>query len=269
MRPPLAPFLAVLALAASGCAGQAAAIEQPTVEVAETPAPDPRPTASEGLKPRGPAEAVSSVDTKDKVVFLTIDDGLVNDPQLLSYLDRKGIPVTVFLTTGTVTDWQYWNDMTAVGSIQNHSVRHPDLTTLGASGAEAEICAANDAIVEKTGETPWMLRPPYGSYDASTLAVAGNCGLDYAVHWTVSLPGDKLQYQSVGASLEPGDIILTHFRDDLRSVLPKVVKDVRSQGFEIGRLEEYLTPRGWDKKPEEIDAEMATETESRAVLVQN
>ena len=48
-----------------------------------------------------------------------------------------------------------------------------------------------------------MLRPPYGAYNASTLAAAGRCGLDWVVHWSVSLPGKTLEYQTKKQALEP------------------------------------------------------------------
>lgn len=269
MRRCTAALLAVTALAASGCAVSSAS-SAPPAPVASTPAPAPRPSASAGLEKRAPAQVVHTIDTTKKVVFLTIDDGLDPDPELLSYLKDNDIPVTVFLTTGTVSDWQYWKDIAPVASIQNHSVKHPSLPGLGQAGAEQEICGANEAIATNTGTTPWMMRPPYGAYDSSTLAAAGDCGLDYAVHWSVSLPGNKLEYQMANGSLEPGDIILTHFRKDLADALPKVIDDIHAQGFELGRLEDYLTPRGWPKPATGIpaDVQMETATESKAYLVE-
>jgi peptidoglycan/xylan/chitin deacetylase (PgdA/CDA1 family) len=221
------------------------------------------------LKSRKPAEAVYSVKTKDKVVFITIDDGIDADRKVLRYLEENDIPITVFLTTGTVTDWQYWRDIAPVASIQNHTVMHPTLPQRGATGAEQEICGANEAIVENTEQVPWMVRPPYGAYDPSTLAAAGECGLDYLVHWSVSAPGDSLQYQAVGTKLKPGDIVLTHFRKDLAKDLPKIVEEITAQGFEVGRLEDYLTPRGWPVTELPEEATMATSTESRAYPVSN
>lgn len=236
----------------------------------EAPAAAPRPSASPGLAARGPAKVVHSVDTTDKVVFITIDDGLHRDPRLLEYLRDNHVPVTAFLTTGTAGDWQYWKDMGQVASIQNHTVVHSALPPLGQAGAQSEICAANEAISEGAGQVPWMLRPPYGEYDSSTLAAAGRCGLDWVVHWSVSLPGKRLRFQQADGHLKQGDIILAHFREDLVDALPGVVDRIRKRGFEIGRLEDYLAPRGWaggiggsDEQSQE-----GTATESRAVLVQ-
>ena len=275
VRRSLAGILAVTALVATGCAAQKAASVEPTVSAPAPPAPDPRPSAEPGFAGRGPAQVVHKVDTQDKVVFLTIDDGLDPDPALLAYLNDNHIPVTVFLTTHTVTDWQYWRDIGTSASIQNHTDIHPALPKLGLAGEQQEICRANEAIAANTDQSPWMLRPPYGAFDASTAQAAGQCGLDWLVHWSVSLPGDRLEYQSVNGSLEPGDIILTHFRKDLVDVLPDVIKDIESQGFEVGRLEDYLTPRGVAPKasasdvsaPALSDMQMDTETESRAYKV--
>lgn len=264
MRRALATLLAASALGLAGCATQTAASVEPT-KTAET-TPSPRPTADADLERRGPARVVHTVDTRDNVVFLTVDDGLVADPALLRQLEDDDIPVTVFLTTGTVRDWSYWSDLTAVGSIQNHTVDHPQLPALG-TGAAREICEANSDIVTHTGQTPWMMRPPYGAFDDSTLAAAGQCGLDYVVHWSVTLPDDVLEYQSAEAALKPGDIILTHFRQGLAADIRAAVADIRAQGFEVARLEDYLRPRdpSAPADPAAVDEMvMETDTESRA-----
>lgn len=234
-------------------------------------APAPRPTADLDLESRGPAEVVHAVDTRDNVVFLTIDDGLDADAATMRFLSENRIPVTVFLTTGTVSDWQYWKDMGPTASIQNHTMIHPNLTQLGDTGQAAEICGANEAIVNELGQAPWMVRPPYGAYDPTTLAAAGRCGLDWVVHWTVTAPGNDLLYQQVDGSLKPGDIVLTHFRKGLAKSLPKIVDKIHEQGFEIARLEDYLIPRGGPKPAGSdvlpADAQMDTATESKAYLV--
>ncbi len=264
----LLPVLAT-ALLVAGCGGGGNASPEPAIAQAavQSEVAPPRPTARPGLSSRGPAEVVHSVDTEDKVVFITIDDGLYEDPELLQFLTDQRIPVTAFLTTGTIVHWPYWKGLEPMASIQNHTVTHTSLPK--AADPASEICGANEAIVEQTGQVPWMLRPPYGAYNASTLAAAGRCGLDWVVHWSVSLPGKTLEYQTKKQALEPGDIILTHFRADLLPDLRKAVKDIRRQGFEVARLEDYLLPRGVaDRSLGQLpEMAMATQTESRAVLI--
>lgn len=172
----------------------------------------PLPVADPSMHPRGPAQLITKVDTADKVVFLTIDDGEVADPKIKEVIERNAVPVTIFLTGryGSA-NWAYWQGMTKVGSIQDHTLTHPSLRNLSRAAQAQEICGEAQLSTTNTGQTPWMLRPPYGEYNSNTLAAAGDCGLDYVVNWSATLPSDKLIYQ-VGDSLRPGEIILTHFR---------------------------------------------------------
>lgn len=203
----------------------------------------PLPTAAANPGPKGPAEFVHRVATKDKVAFLTLDDGVVTDPGLITFLTDHKIPVTTFLTTMYGDGhWDYWRRMSHLGSVQNHTVNHPTLTKLGESGAAEEICSANQAISAEIGKTPWMLRPPYGTYGDSTLAAAGDCGLDYVVHWSVTLPDEEYHFQD-GDSFQPGDIILSHYRDDLVPHLKILLAELQREGFRLARLEDYLRPK--------------------------
>ena len=274
MRSRLVPAALAAAAALALLAAPATPASAATAPLApRPPAASVRPQPVLPPPPPAPAPApfvdryVQRIATTDPVVFITIDDGLYEDPELLQFLTDQRIPVTAFLTTGTIVHWPYWKGLEPMASIQNHTVTHTSLPK--AADPASEICGANEAIVEQTGQVPWMLRPPYGAYNASTLAAAGHCGLDWVVHWSVSLPGKTLEYQTKKQALEPGDIILTHFRADLLPALRKAVKDIRRQGFEVARLEDYLLPRGVaDRSVGELpEMAMATQTESRAVLI--
>ncbi len=216
----------------------------PTSHRSPQPVPvKPLPTAVADPAGKGPAEFVNRVVTKDKVAFLTLDDGAVTDPGLITFLTNHKIPVTTFFTTMYGDGhWDYWRRMSRLGSVQNHTVYHPTLTKLGESGAAEEICSANKAIAAEIGKTPWMLRPPYGVYGDSTLAAAGDCGLDYVVHWSVTLPDEEFHFQE-GDRFQPGDIILSHYRDDLVPHLKILLAELQRQGFRLARLEDYLPPK--------------------------
>ena len=229
-------------------AGGTAGAGDPGSPQSATPTPSPTsarplPTAKANPEPKGPAQFVPRVETADRVVFLTLDDGAVADPALISYLKENRVPITTFLTTDYARgNWDYWSQISQLGSVQNHTVSHPTLTKLGESGAAEQICQANEEIASHLGKTPWMLRPPYGVYGQSTLAAAGDCGLDYVVHWSVSLPDEEIQYQ-VGPGFRPGDIILSHYRSDLIPHLGILLAEIKRQGFTVARLEDYLPPK--------------------------
>ena len=66
------------------------------------------------------------VDTKNPVVFITIDDGIVTSQAGLDYVEKHRIPVTSFLTSSQVTDSKvrYFERISRWGSVQNHTTTH-------------------------------------------------------------------------------------------------------------------------------------------------
>jgi hypothetical protein len=62
------------------------------------------------------------------------------------------------------------------------------------------------------------------------------------VMWTGSTNDGRLDLQTGNPALQPGDVLLMHWRTDLAQNLLTVFDRIRSQGFAIGRLEDYLSP---------------------------
>lgn len=188
---------------------------------------------------------VSQIDTKDRVVFMTIDDGYTKDQKVLDVLRERDIPVTPFLTRAAIAnDRNYFSQVVQITGqdVQNHTLTHPQLPTRGSAGQKSEICGTEETYKEWFGKRPWMLRPPYGEWNRETQVVAGQCGIDYIVMWSVSLPTSQLRYQ-VGNKLRPGDVILTHWTPSLGRYLPSVLDDIKKQGFKIAALQDYLPAR--------------------------
>jgi len=195
------------------------------------------PRGTNGLPP-----IVRSIETTEKVVFLTIDDGYSDSKKTDRILDRMGIPITSFLTKAAISNNRdYFQAISQRDGqvIQNHTVSHPSMPGLSQSGQESQICTTSDDFQEWTGTRPWMFRPPYGEFNETTQRAAKACGIDYIVNWNVSLPAGHLRYAE-GDKLQPGDIILTHWRDDLPTHLKRALRDISRQGFQIGALQDYL-----------------------------
>ena len=197
-------------------------------------------------KPKaGRARTLDRIQTKDRVVFFTIDDGGIRERATAKILADTGIPVTAFLTQEYVADSPNFYQRISENDgqvIQNHTVSHPQLPILDLAGQEAEICGANQALSDWYGQRPWILRPPFGESNATTEVAARNCGLDYVVLWTINMPeGGKGRFQySQGEKLVPGDIILAHWRPDLHRDLKTALRDIRRQGFKVAALQDYL-----------------------------
>ena len=74
----------------------------------------------------------TTIPTKDKVVFLTIDDGAEKDPAFLRMMSDLKIPYTAFLSNYLIKDdYGYFRKMQASGvTLNNHTLHHPYLPAL-------------------------------------------------------------------------------------------------------------------------------------------
>jgi peptidoglycan/xylan/chitin deacetylase (PgdA/CDA1 family) len=119
-------------------------------------------------------------------VALTFDDGMKSVlTDALPVLTAFSAPAHLFLSTGfmggdnrwpgqppdaPVFDTLDWNDVEALHAggvhIEGHTISHPDLRLLSDSEIEAECCAANEHIRQKTGVMPLYFAFPYGYHDA-------------------------------------------------------------------------------------------------------
>jgi peptidoglycan/xylan/chitin deacetylase (PgdA/CDA1 family) len=191
---------------------------------------------------------VRRVPTTDKVVFLTIDDGAEKDPDFSRMLRELGVPVSAFVSDYLArSDYGYFRDLRDHGvTINNHTLNHKDLRRLDAAGQRSEVCGQQDSLTKEMGERPKLFRPPYGEYTAETLAIAGSCGVTAVPLWNEEAFPDRIEYRYGDHKLQPGDIILTHFRGadtwagGMPDMLRRVLREVTSQGFALARLEDYL-----------------------------
>ncbi|QNS08720.1 polysaccharide deacetylase family protein [Streptomyces xanthii] len=190
----------------------------------------------------------TTVPTKDKVVFLTIDDGAEKDPRFLQMMSELRIPYTAFLTNDEIKDdYGYFKKAQRLGvSLNNHTLTHPYLPGLSYARQKHEICGMQRVMEKQYGKRPTMMRPPFGNYNQDTLRAAKACGIEYAPIWNAEVFVDRMDYREWDRNIHPGDIILTHFRgrDDWKGTMPdmvrKFLKYVTDKGYAVARLEDYL-----------------------------
>ena len=200
------------------------------------PAPTPVP-----LPPTNLAPVFSRIPTTNKVIFLGIDDGMVRDPAVLDLLREAKIPFTNFLVQGQADAGEdFWKQAQALGgTVESHTINHPDLTKASSGQLQSEICGTLDDYQARFGTRPTLFRPPYGSYNDNVRAVAASCGYKAIVMWKGSTNDGRFDLQD-GTALQPGDVVLMHWRTDLLGNLQKVIQTCKEQGFTIARLEDYL-----------------------------
>jgi peptidoglycan/xylan/chitin deacetylase (PgdA/CDA1 family) len=261
-----------LALAACGPGDvpkeSAAPKERPTASVTPSPA---APQGPPGVRPRrGEVRpitrtgdlppVISSIPTRRKVVFLTIDDGWEQDPGFVQQIRDERIPITAFAMRDAVEakgtpdqaggearyvgagKWRYFRQLRDAGvAVENHTLTHPNLRLLGRAAQRKEICGTAQLIKKEVGTRPALFRPPFGNYNTDTLLAAKSCGVRAVLLWTATVqPGGKIAYQVPDKRLRPGDILLLHFRPNLARDFRILVKKIKRRGYALGNLQAYL-----------------------------
>ncbi|GAA2549614.1 MULTISPECIES: polysaccharide deacetylase family protein [Streptomyces] len=190
---------------------------------------------------------VDHVPTDDGVVFLTYDDGAERDPRFIDLVRERRLPVSMFLTDSVVgPGYAHFARLRAVGaSLQNHTLDHPALRGLPYAGQRAEICGQQRKLKERFGVRPHLFRPPYGTYDTTTLRAAADCGIAAVVLWRVTLEGDgHLAYTRGAHRLTPGDIVSVPSggapSPSLAERTTRLLDELEERGLRVGRLEDYV-----------------------------
>lgn len=213
----------------------------PDFPAAPEPEPVTLPDAADGEVP-----VVHNLETDQPVAFITVDDGHVRHPDVPLLLEAADVPVTMFLLSSVVEeaaeeDPGYFAELVQQGStVQAHSITHPDLEDKDDDVQEEEICGSTDELEEHFGVRPTLFRPPYGAYDETTLETAAECDLTAVVHWRVTVDYGEIALQPGEDSVQPGDILLLHFREDFVEDFLVALEEIAAAGLVPARLEDYV-----------------------------
>lgn len=239
------------AQAARAAAAKKWGLEQTPLAAPPPPETKPRITTRKGFEVEGGDElppVFTTVPTKEKIVFLTIDDGAEKDPELLRMMSELRIPYSAFLSDYVIDDdYDYFEKMQDRGvGLHNHTLNHPYLPGLSRSAQKREICGQQDRLQKRYGTRPRLFRPPYGNYNKDTLRVAKSCGIEAVPLWASEAFPDHMEWREWDRDLHPGDIILTHFRGrgewkgTMPDVIRRVMRTVTAKGYAVAKLEDYV-----------------------------
>ncbi|NWF26142.1 polysaccharide deacetylase family protein [Streptomyces sp. PKU-EA00015] len=239
------------AQAARAAAAKKWGLEQTPLAAPPPPAVKPTITTRKGFEVEDGDElppVFTTVPTKEKIVFLTIDDGAEKDPELLRMMSELQIPYSAFLSDYVIDDdYEYFEKMRDRGvALHNHTLNHPYLPGLSYSAQKREICSQQDRLQKRYGTRPRLFRPPYGSYNKDTLRVAKSCGIEAVPLWASEAFPDRMEWREWDRDLHPGDIVLTHFRGrgEWKGTMPdmirRVMRTVTAKGYAVAKLEDYV-----------------------------
>ena len=214
------------------------------------PAPPPRAVKPITLSASDPT-VFSHVPLTDKVVFVTIDDGIEKDPQFIQMVKDFRVPITISLADTLIRDdYAYFAKLYETGyvSIQNHTVDHPlNMPSLSASQQLYEIAAQQEKLHKEYGVTPYIFRPPGGNYDETTITSVRQAGLKGLMLWKETMQITDMEYQTSAHRLSPGDIILCHFRgpaqldgETMVHMMIHLYRRIQAQGFTVADITKYV-----------------------------
>jgi peptidoglycan/xylan/chitin deacetylase (PgdA/CDA1 family) len=214
------------------------------------PAPPPPAVKPVTLSQADPT-VFSRVPLTDKVVFVTIDDGIEKDPGFIRMVRDFQVPITISLADVLIRDdYAYFEKLYETGyvSIENHTVTHPlNMPGLPAARQLDEIAGQQEKLHREYGVTPYIFRPPGGNYDETTITSASQAGLKGLMLWKEAMEITDMQYQTSAHRLSPGDIILCHFRgpaqlkgETMVHMMIHLYRRIQAQGFTVGDITRYV-----------------------------
>jgi peptidoglycan-N-acetylglucosamine deacetylase len=184
-------------------------------------------------------------------IALSFDDGPgPYTPEILDVLERFHVHATFFaigkmeryFSASTVREL---DDGDVVG---DHTQSHPMLAQLSAHDQREELFEPLVRIELLGGERPRLFRPPYGSYDATTMRELHALHL-LMVLWSADTqdylqPGVSTIVQRALAGAQPGAILLMHDgggnRAQTVAALPQIITQLRARGYRLVTVPELL-----------------------------
>lgn len=188
--------------------------------------------------------------TEEKVIYLTFDCGYENGytAKILDVLQEKNVPAAFFCTLPQMRDnheiiARMINEGHIVG---NHSVTHPDFSTLSRSEIADEIKGFDDYIRENFGYSSLYFRFPQGKYSENSMRAVNELGYK-CVFWSLAYAdwdleaqqGAQYAHDTVMSRIHPGAVILLHaVSPDNANALADIIDSARAKGYEFRSLED-------------------------------
>ncbi len=188
--------------------------------------------------------------TEEKVLYLTFDCGYENGytAKILDTLKQKEVSAAFFCTLPQMRDnpeiiARMINEGHIVG---NHSVTHPDFSTLNEDQIIEELKGFDDYIRENFGYSSLYFRNPQGKYSEKSMRAVNELGYK-AVFWSLAYAdwdledqkGAMYAFETVMERIHPGAVILLHsVSPDNANALADIIDAARERGYEFRSLED-------------------------------
>jgi peptidoglycan/xylan/chitin deacetylase (PgdA/CDA1 family) len=182
--------------------------------------------------------------SQHREIALTFDDGPgPYTPAILDVLERYHAPAT-FFEVGILERYFHGSTARIVRDgfpIGDHTQTHAPMGRLSRRDQLSQLLQDTAAIGEYGAPFPRLFRPPYGLWNAQTLALLAKYRM-LMVLWTVDTsdyrqPGAQAIVTAALTGARPGAIILLHDagggRSETVAALPSIVRGLRKRGYTL------------------------------------
>ncbi len=192
---------------------------------------------------------IYEVNRSEKVISISLDAvwGVEFTDAFLELFEKEGIKTTFFLGGYWLEKYpDYAKKIVASGhEIGNHTYSHPHLNSLSPQEIRHELERNHTLIVDITGFTPTLFRPPFGEYSNKVIEAAASLGYQ-TIQWSI----DSLDWrnptvdhivQRIQSQVRPGSIILFHNNgQNTLAALKVLLPSLKAQGYRIVPISELI-----------------------------
>jgi chitin deacetylase len=199
-------------------------------------------------------ELVPRVNTSQKVVALTFDDGPVPGPtaQILAILEQEHVRATFFVTGAELqANMGEGRRLVEAGhELGNHSFSHQRMLLVTPSFVKQEVETTDNLIREAGYQGPIHFRPPYGKKLFSLPYYLWKTGRK-SITWDVepdSFPEIASDANKIAdfvlSQTQPGSIIILHVmypsRIESMKAVKKIIEGLKAKGYSFKTVSELL-----------------------------
>lgn len=195
------------------------------------------------------ANGTKTNSNNNKLIALTFDDGPSDSSAwLLNQLKARNVHVTFFVCGKKVEKYGAVIERAVADGHQvaNHSWDHAYLDTLDKTAFNNEILNTDKVLTAVTGQTNFLLRPPYGNYNANVLAWANRPLINWSIDtydWAIHSQSDLTN--RIVQNAKDGSIILMH--ETVPTTAQGVVDAIdilQKQGYTFVTVNELFARKG-------------------------
>lgn len=188
------------------------------------------------------------IETSDKIVALTFDDGpdARFTPLILDILKENSVQATFFVVGKNAEENpEILLRIKDEGhEIANHTYSHPEMKNISPEELLAQVKKTDTVVQNITGQNTPFMRPPKGVIDGRQLEILAEGGYQTAL-WNICLENKECKSpqemaQRIITNIQPGNVVLMHDgrldRTFTVKALPILIKGLKDKGFSFTTL---------------------------------